>query len=61
MIANIKTKVQLFNTMKIRSFEKLKTIGNIVFYLDENGIKRMATKERFKEILKEQSIWNTKL
>ena len=37
-------------------FKKIKTIGSIVFYFDENGIKRMATKERFKEILKEQSI-----
>lgn len=36
------------------AFEKLHTVGNIVFYLDENGVKRMATKERFKEILKEQ-------
>ena len=35
-------------------FKKIKTIGSIVFYFDENGIKRMATKERFKEIQKER-------
>lgn len=35
-------------------FKKIKTIGNIVFYFDENGVKRMATKERFKEIQKER-------
>ena len=35
-------------------FKKIKTIGNIVFYFDENGVKRVATKERFKEIQKER-------
>ena len=35
-------------------FKKIKTIGSIVFYFDEKGVKRMATKERFKEIQKER-------
>lgn len=35
-------------------FKKIKTIWSIVFYFDENRVKRMATKERFKEIQKER-------
>lgn len=51
----MKTGIELIAEERQRqTFKKIKTIGSIVFYFDENGVKRMATKERFKEIQKER-------